>query len=95
MNQEPFKLTRVATRVRKFIAKRDRKTQENIEAAFTFISTISPFHHPNSDTIKPLHGNFAGHMRYRIGKIRIVHKVNESDHTIAIIGIDNRGDVYK
>ena len=95
MSQPPFRISHIATRVKKFLAKRDRKTQDQVAAAFTFISTVSPFPHPNSDTIKPLHGNFEGHMRYRIGNFRIVYRVNDTDRTLDIVDIDNRGDVYK
>lgn len=60
MSQVPFRITRVSARARKFLMKRDRKTQEEIAAAFAFISNESPFHHPNPKTIKRLHGPLEG-----------------------------------
>lgn len=75
--------------------KRDRKTQEEIAAAFAFISNESPFHRPNPKTIKRLHGPLEGLYRYRIGRIRIVYSVDETARTIDIVNIDDRGDIYK
>ena len=95
MSSQSFRITRVSSQAAKFLSKRDRKTQQAIAAAFDFLVSISPFHHPNPTTIKRLHGKLEGLFRYRVGRIRIVYSVDESARTIEIISIDDRGDVYK
>lgn len=95
MNHTPFRITRIASRAAKFLAKRDRKSQKEIADAFDYMCNVSPFHHPNPKTIRRLHGEFEGLYRYRIGKIRIIYEVDESARTIEILNIDDRGDVYK
>jgi len=86
---------RISTQASKFIAKRDRKTQEEIAAAFRFLENVSPFRHSNPKTIRALHGKLEGYYRFKIGDIRIVYAVNPSTRIIEIVNIDNRGDVYK
>ncbi len=91
----PFRIARISNRAQKFITKRDRKIQREIAAALDFVTTVSPYHHPNPETIKRLHGEFEGLFRFRIGSIRIVYSIDESERTIEIVNIDNRGDVYR
>jgi len=95
VNPPPFRIMRVAAQARKFLAKRDRKTQATIAAALDFLSTVSPFHHPNPKAIKRLHGELEGFYRFRVGRIRIVYSVDSAARTIEIVNIDDRGDVYK
>ena len=95
MSPEPFRITRLSTRARKFLEKRDRKTQKEIADAFIFLTTVSPFHHPNPKTIRRLRGTLEGLIRYRIRDMRIVYRVDEIARTIEIVNIDDRGDVYK
>ncbi len=95
MRPPPFQITRVAARARKFLAKRDRKTQAEVAAAFTFLQTISPFHHPNPNAIKRLHGRLEGLYRFRVGSLRIIYSVDEKNREIEVLTIDDRGDVYK
>ncbi|MBI3537923.1 MAG: type II toxin-antitoxin system RelE/ParE family toxin [Chloroflexi bacterium] len=95
MSQPPFRITRVSNRTRKFIAKRDRKTQKEIAAAFDFLCAVSPFHHPNPKTIRRLHGELEGLWRYRLANIRIIYGIDEDTRSIEIVSIDDRGDVYK
>ncbi len=44
---------------------------------------------------KTLSANFKGLMRYRFGDYRIIYEVNDIDHTIIIIKVGHRKDVYK
>jgi mRNA-degrading endonuclease RelE of RelBE toxin-antitoxin system len=72
VSSPPFRITRLSSQARKFLAKRDRKSQYQIAAALDFLSSVSPFHHPNPTTIKRLHGKLEGLYRFRVGRIRII-----------------------
>lgn len=50
-----------------------------------------PYHHPN---IKRLKGNLTGNWRYRVGDWRVVYQVNEQAHTVTILVIAHRSNVY-
>jgi mRNA interferase RelE/StbE len=95
VSSPPFRITRLSSQARKFLAKRDRKSQHQIAAALDFVSSVSPFHHPNPTAIKRLHGKFEGLHRFRVGRIRIIYSVDQSVQSIDIISIDDRGDAYK
>lgn len=95
MSRPPYRIARISSRARKFITKRERKTQEEIAAALDFLTTVSPFHHPNPKAIRRLHGKLEGLWRFRIGSIWIVYRVDEALRGIEIVNIDDRGDVYK
>jgi mRNA interferase RelE/StbE len=43
---------------------------------------------------KPLKGDFKGLYRYRFGDYRIVYAINELDHTIIILKVGLRKDIY-
>jgi len=45
--------------------------------------------------IKKLHGEYKGHYRLRIGKIRIIFKIDFEGQLIYVKKADFRGDVYK
>lgn len=45
--------------------------------------------------IRQLHGKAKGFMRLRIGKIRIIFKINIESKILRIHAVDYRGDVYK
>ena len=44
---------------------------------------------------KPLKGELIGYYRLRVGKYRVIYKVNNETITVLIIRIDVRGNVYK
>ncbi|WP_330204995.1 hypothetical protein [Cyanobacterium sp. Dongsha4] len=45
--------------------------------------------------IKTLTGNWKGYLRLRIGKIRIIFRINSIDSELLIYEIDYRGSIYK
>lgn len=45
--------------------------------------------------IKTLTGNWKGYLRLRIGKIRIIFRINSIDNELLIYEIDYRGSIYK
>ncbi len=44
---------------------------------------------------KPLRYSFVGHRRIRVGDCRIVYRLNMEKHSITIVLIKQRKDVYK
>ena len=44
---------------------------------------------------KPLKGELIGYYRLRVGKYRVIYKVNNETITVLIIRVDVRGNVYK
>ena len=53
---------------------------------------VNPLFGPH---IKKLSGKLKGLYRYRLGKLRIVYQVLESDRKVLVAEIGPRGDVYK
>ena len=93
MNHHRYTLESLPRKVENFIKRRDRATQERINAAFEYI-TRSPFQHENPTTIRQLRGKKKGLYRYRIGDIRFIYRVDRDNRLIRIVQIDNRGDIY-
>lgn len=92
--QDPFSIERIAPTAVNYLRRLSPKQQKAIAEAFDYLCNVSPFHHSNPTTIRPLKGKYKGQWRYRIGKLRIVYSVNQDNRTIRITAIDNRGDVY-
>ncbi|MBQ2175601.1 MAG: type II toxin-antitoxin system RelE/ParE family toxin [Alphaproteobacteria bacterium] len=44
---------------------------------------------------KPLKGELIGYYRLRIGKYRVIYKVNNETITVLIIRVDVQGNVYR
>jgi len=44
---------------------------------------------------KPLKGELIGYYRLRVGKYRVIYKVNSETITVLIIRVDVRGNVYR
>jgi len=74
--------TRLAARRRERI-KNELKSLSNLE---------NPLEHKS---VKRLTGDLKEFCRLRIGKYRIVFAILEETHTIAVVNIAPRGDVYK
>ncbi|MBI5638967.1 MAG: type II toxin-antitoxin system RelE/ParE family toxin [Nitrospirae bacterium] len=53
---------------------------------------VTPF---NGAQIKKLTGKLKGLYRYRLGRLRIIYQVLESELKVLIIEIGPRGDIYK
>jgi len=73
----------------KFINSLDKKTRERLKKRLIDLKT-NPFKSTND--IKKLKGNKENFYRLRMGKIRIIYKINDKD--IEIIDIDYRGNIY-
>ena len=76
----------------KYYQKMDKPTRGRIDHALDIISG-DPFDVEHHD-IKPLHGALKGLWRYRIGKFRIVYRVNRGAKQVQIVTIRARGEVY-
>lgn len=49
--------------------------------------------HP--ELFKPLKGDLVGYYRLRVGKYRVIYKINNGSVTVLIIRVNVRGSVYK
>lgn len=65
--------------------------QKRINTAIDSLE-IAPFIGSN---IKRLTGKLAGLYRYRIGRLRIIYQVFESEKKVYVVEIGPRGDIYK
>jgi mRNA interferase RelE/StbE len=45
--------------------------------------------------VKPMSGDWVGHLRLRFGDLRVIYIYDRSSETIVIAHIGPRGDVYK
>jgi mRNA interferase RelE/StbE len=80
----------------KVLSKEDKDTQERIKTSLnTFLDYLDrgifPF---NKMDIKRLKGKRKDFMRLRVGKIRIVFKIDTKLQLIKVYAIEYRGDVY-
>jgi mRNA interferase RelE/StbE len=91
---KPFTIDYISTRAASYLRRLPRPQQKAVARALDYLSNESPFHHPNPTVIKLLRGPRKGQWRYRVGDIRIVYTVDRETHTIQVIAIDTRGDVY-
>lgn len=73
-----------------YIRKSDRKTQERIGNAIDRIQS-SPLKGVN---VRRMAGTERDY-RYRLGSLRIVYAVNNTEREVYIYSIGSRGDVYK
>ena len=74
--------------------KEKEKIRQKIKELFIAISEngIIPFRALN---IKTLEGNWKGFLRMRIGKLRVIFKIDKQSDNLLIYEIDFRGNVYK
>jgi mRNA interferase RelE/StbE len=78
----------------KLSAKDSEKIREKLSALLESIEIegIVPF---NELDIKNLKGEWKGFLRMRVGKIRIILKIDAESDTLQIYDIDFRGNIYK
>ncbi len=83
--------------VPKFLAKQDGNVQERIkESLISLLACLNKGTMPQSEAdIKRLKGKRKGFMRMRIGKIRVLFKMETTLQEITIYAISYRGDAYK
>lgn len=82
----------------KFLEKLTERDKENIRLKIKLLVTsieeegILPF---RKIDIKKLEGNWKGFMRLRIGKSRVIFRIDKDKDEMYVYEIDFRGDVYK
>lgn len=75
----------------KYYKKCDVAAKRQLNLCFEALKE-SPY---NDVNIKRLQGELSGLYRYRIGSIRVIYKINETEITVVVVAIGNRGDIYK
>ncbi len=53
---------------------------------------VNPRRHNN---IKPLHGQFSGQWRYRVGDYRVIYQIDDGRQRVHITAIVHRGQAYE
>lgn len=69
----------------------DANMKRRVDAAIDTLMQ-NPFLGPN---IKKLKGNHAGQYRYRVGRYRIIYRIDTERHQCIVIGIYPRGRAYR
>ena len=69
----------------------EKEYQEGFQEAIKELET-NPLSVKN---VKRLHGQLEGLHRYRVGKFRMIFRVEEEVREIRVLAIASRGDVYK
>jgi len=69
----------------------DSKTRERIDHVFENFEQGNLQHR----NIRSLHGQYRGSLRYRLGKWRIIFRVNHTEEIIWIEAITTRGGAYR
>jgi mRNA interferase RelE/StbE len=69
----------------------DSTTRARVDRVFERFENGN-FRHRN---IRALHGRYAGSLRYRLGKWRIVFRVEHANHEVWIEAITTRGGAYR
>jgi mRNA interferase RelE/StbE len=84
---------RLSSTAEKYYTRLAAQTRERIKNELKSLSNLkNPLEHKS---VKRLTGDLKGFCRLRIGKYRIVIAILEETHTIAVVNIAPRGDVYK
>ncbi|MDD3726184.1 MAG: type II toxin-antitoxin system RelE/ParE family toxin [Candidatus Ratteibacteria bacterium] len=82
-----------STQAEKYYIKLPSDMRKRVKKSlFELGNTDIPFLHPD---VKPLLGKLDGFYRLKIGKYRIIFSIIKDIHTIAVVNIFPRGDVYK
>ncbi len=84
---------KVSPKAEKYIGRLNKDNRKRIKEGLIQLSSYdNPIEHRN---VKPLTGELKGFYRLRIGEYRIVFNIFREGHTIAVVNIAPRGDVYK
>jgi len=89
---------RFHSRAVKFLEKLEEKDKERIRLKLKFlVSTIEaqgiiPFKELD---VKRLEGEWKGFLRMRLGKVRVIFRIDKEENVLLVYEIDHRGDVYK
>lgn len=82
----------------KFLGNLSKKEQQKIKQKLKYLvdaineNNTIPFQQLN---IKTLTGKWKGYLRLRVGKIRIIFRVDNIDKEIFVYEIDYRGNIYQ
>jgi mRNA interferase RelE/StbE len=82
----------------KFLDKLDEKDKERIRLKLkSLVSAIEaqgiiPFKELD---VKRLEGEWKGFLRMRLGKVRVIFRIDKEEDVLLVYEIDYRGDVYK
>jgi len=86
-------IVKVSSKAENYIGRLNKDNRKRIKEGLTQLSEYNnPIEHKN---VKPLIGKLKGFYRLRIGDYRIVFSILRKIHTIAVVNIAPRGDVYK
>ena len=80
-----------STKILKFLRKLDKNSQLDLK---NYLEKISNCENPMVFG-KALEGSLQGFWRYRVGKFRIICKIDNNKMIIVIIEIDHRSKIYK
>ncbi|MDY6910116.1 MAG: type II toxin-antitoxin system RelE/ParE family toxin [Thermodesulfobacteriota bacterium] len=89
---------RFHNRAVKFLERLDEKEKERIRLKLKSLvgviesQGIIPFKELD---VKRLEGEWKGFLRMRIGRIRVICRIEKQDDVLLVYEIDYRGDVYK
>lgn len=89
---------RFHNRAVKFLEKLDEKEKERVRLKLkSLVSAIEaqgiiPFKELD---VKKLEGEWKGFLRMRIGRVRVIFRIEKQDDVLLVYEIDYRGDVYK
>ena len=81
----------LSTNAQEFYRKADRPLARKLARCFEQLEK-EPRQH---STIKPLKGNLAGHYRYRVGDYRVIYRIDDQDHSVFVLKIAHRSEVYE
>jgi len=76
----------------KYYKRVDVNTAQRLDECFKMLEE-NPFDFEHCD-IKKLWGQFKGRLRYRIGSLRVIYRVDKEQKVVYIEVISSRGDLY-
>ncbi|MBI5100591.1 MAG: type II toxin-antitoxin system RelE/ParE family toxin [Nitrospirae bacterium] len=81
----------------KFLSKQDQDTQQQIRVALnTLLDSLDKNIVPITGLdMRRLKGKWSGFIRLRLGKIRVIMKIDTASKIVQVHSIDYRGQVYK
>jgi mRNA interferase RelE/StbE len=81
----------LSAKAQEFYRKADRPLARKLARCFEQLER-EPRQH---SAIKPLKGELAGCYRYRVGDYRVIYRVDEQHHSVFVLKIAHRSDVYE
>lgn len=75
---------------KRFFERADASLQRRLDRCFDQLK-VGP---RDAGNIKPLAGNLAGRYRYRIGDYRVIYRIDDRQHLVAVLKITQRSEAY-